>query len=115
LLGLPAIVTLPGFVGCAYWRCEPRWRARRRRRTAGDGVLADAVQRLLAKRWSPEQPTRLAVVHALRDQLHIPPLLLRLNPARRRRLSRIATSKKPHWCCNVSWHPPHRSQPPLGT
>ena len=33
----------------------------RTRRIAGDGVLADTVQRLLAKRWSPEQ-----VAHELR-------------------------------------------------
>ena len=36
--------------------CKPR-----QRRIAGDGVLAEVVQRLLAKRWSPEQ-----VAHELR-------------------------------------------------
>ena len=36
--------------------CRPR-----KRRIAGDGVLAEVVQRLLAKRWSPEQ-----VAHELR-------------------------------------------------
>lgn len=37
--------------------CKPR-----RRRIAGDAVLAEAVARLLGKRWSPEQ-----VAHELRE------------------------------------------------
>src|ERR1700728_1611986 len=48
---------------------------------AGLPAVPPTVARLAV---DPDQPTRLAVVDALSDQLHIPPLLLSLNPARRR-------------------------------
>ena len=72
----------------------------RKRRIAGDGVLAETVQRLLAKRWSPEQvahelrvlfdgqPLRWLCKESIYQAIYDAAVALITRPARRRRRRR---------------------------
>lgn len=72
----------------------------RTRRIAGDGVLADTVQRLLAKRWSPEQvahelrvlfegqPLRWLCKESIYQAIYDAAVAIITRPARRRRRRR---------------------------